>query len=398
MALKDTEIRALKPLDKPYRKADSGGLYLEVFPNGSKLWRWKFRVAGKEKRLALGAYPAVSLKEARAKRDDEKMKLLKGVDPALDRKRGKAAAKISAANTFAAVAREYIDTKMVGESRAEATVSKARWFLEQLEPAIGKMPIAEVDQQMLLAALMRVQMRGRYETAKKCRSFASRVFRYGVVTGRCNSDPAHLLQGALTTPQAKHYAAILEPAKLGELLRAIDAFTGSPVTKAALQIAPHVFVRPGELRHAEWAEFNLEEGIWNLPAAKMKARRPHAVPLSRQVKQMLVELRALTGSGKYVFPSAYGHSRPMSENTMNASFRRMGFDKDEVTAHGLRATASTLLNQSGLWNPDAIERALAHGESNATRGAYHRGLYWDERVRMAQWWSDYLDERREGKN
>ncbi|AGH50316.1 symbiosis island integrase [Sphingomonas sp. MM-1] len=397
MALKDTEIRAFRPLDKPYRKADSGGLYLEVFPNGSKLWRWKFRIAGKEKRLALGAYPAVSLKEARATRDDEKAKLLKGVDPALDRKRGKVAAKISAANTFAAVAHEYIDTKMVGESRADATISKARWFLEQLEPAIGKMPIAEVDQQMLLAALMRVQMRGRYETAKKCRSFASRVFRYGVVTGRCASDPAHLLQGALTTPQAKHYAAILEPAKLGELLRAIDTFTGSPVTKAALQIAPHVFVRPGELRHAEWAEFNLEEGIWNLPAAKMKARRPHAVPLSRQVKQMLVELRTLTGSGKYVFPSANGPSRPMSENTLNASFRRMGFDKDEVTAHGLRATASTLLNQSGLWNPDAIERALAHGESNATRGAYHRGLYWDERVRMAQWWSDYLDERHVSK-
>lgn len=394
MALKDTEIRALKPRQKNYRKADSGGLYLEVFPNGSKLWRWKFRVAGKEKRLALGAYPTVSLKDARAKRDEEKAKLLGGTDPALERKRGKVAAKISAANTFAAVAREYIETKMVGESRAKATVSKAHWFLEQLQPAIGNMPIAEVDQQMLLAALMRVQMRGRFETAKKCRSFASRVFRYAAATGRCGSDPAHLLKGALTTPKAKHYAAILDPAKLGELLRAIEAFSGGSVTKAALQIAPHVFVRPGELRHAEWSEFDLEEGIWNLPAAKMKARRPHAVPLSRQVKDMLFELRELTGHGKYVFPSAYGHSRPMSENTMNASFRRMGFDKDEVTAHGLRATASTMLNQSGLWNPDAIERALAHGESNATRGAYHRGSYWDERVRMAQWWSDYLDERR----
>lgn len=396
MALKDTEIKALKPLDKLYRKADGGGLYIEVFPNGSKLWRWKFRVSGKEKRLALGAYPAVSLKDARAKRDYEKAKLLKGVDPALERKRGKATARTNAANTFGGVAREYIDTKMVGESRAEATVSKARWFLEQLEPAIGNMPIAEVDQQMLLAALMRVQMRGRFETAKKCRSFASRVFRYAAATGRCSSDPAHLLSGALTSPKAKHYAAILEPTKLGELLRAIDTFSGGPVTKAALQIAPHVFVRPGELRHAEWTEFDFEEGIWNLPAAKMKARRSHAVPLSPQVRQMLKELHAQTGSGKYVFPSAYGPSRPMSENTLNASFRRMGFDKDEVTAHGLRATASTLLNQSGLWNPDAIERALAHGESNATRGAYHRGLYWEERVRMAHWWSDYLDDCRKG--
>jgi len=198
MALKDTEIRALKPREKNYRKADSHGLYLEVFPNGSKLWRWKFRAGGKEKRLALGAYPTVSLKDARAKRDEEKAKLLGGMDPALERKRGKVAAKISAANTFAAVAREYIETKMVGEARAEATVSKAHWFLEQLEPAIGTMPIAEVDQQMLLAALMRVQMRGRYETAKKCRSFASRVFRYAAATGRCSSDPAHLLKGALS--------------------------------------------------------------------------------------------------------------------------------------------------------------------------------------------------------
>ena len=394
MSLKDTEIKALKPREKNYRKADSGGLYIEVFPNGSKLWRWKFRVAGKEKRLALGAYPAVSLKDARAKRDEEKAKLSSGLDPALERKRGKVAAKISAANTFSSVAREYIETKMVAESRAKTTISKAHWFLEQLEPAIGNMPVAEVDQQMLLAALMRVQMRGRFETAKKCRSFASRVFRFAAATGRCGSDPAHLLKGALTSPKAKHYAAILEPAKLGDLLRAIEVFSGGHVTKAALQIAPHVFVRPGELRHAEWEEFDFEAAIWNLPAGKMKARRPHSVPLSQQVKAMLLELRELTGSGKYVFPSAYGHSRPMSENTLNASFRRMGFDKDEVTAHGLRATASTLLNQGGLWNPDAIERALAHGESNATRGAYHRGLYWDERVRMAQWWSDYLDECR----
>jgi integrase len=285
---------------------------------------------------------------------------------------------------------------MVGDGRAEATISKARWFLDQLEPAIGSMALADVDPQMLLAALKRLEAKGRHETAKKCRSFASRVFRYGVATGRCKSDPAQLLQGALITPKARHYAAILEPAKLGQLLRAIDTFSGSPVTMAALRIAPHVFVRPGELRHAEWSEFDLKAGIWNLPAGKMKARRPHAVPLSRQVRQMLKELHAVTGRGKYVFPSAHGPSRPMSENTLNASFRRMGFEKDEVTAHGLRSTASTLLNESGLWNPDAIERALAHGESNATRGAYNRGLHWDERVKMAQWWSDHLDKLRAG--
>jgi integrase len=256
------------------------------------------------------------------------------------------------------------------------------------------MPLADVDPQMLLAALKRLEAKGRHETAKKCRSFACRVFRYGVATGRCKSDPAQLLQGALITPKARHYAAILDPAKLGQLLRAIDAFSGSPVTMAALRIAPHVFVRPGELRHAEWSEFNLKQGIWNIPAGKMKARRPHAVPLSKQVKEILKELHAVTGRGKYVFPSAHGPSRPMSENTLNASFRRMGFEKDEITAHGLRSTASTLLNESGLWSPDAIERALAHGESNATRGAYHRGLHWDERVKMAQWWSDHLDKLR----
>lgn len=392
MTLNDTLIKAAKPREKEWKLADERGLYLLVTPSGSKLWRVKFRHLGKEKKLSLGAYPTVTLKQARALRDKAREGLATGSDPALARKKAKATAKLSAAITFGAIANEYIDTKMVREGRAAATINKARWFLEQLESAIGTMPIADVDPQMLLAALKRLESKGRHETAKKCRSFASRVFRYGVATGRCKADPAQLLQGALTAPKARHYAAILEPGKLGELLRAIESFGGEPVTKAALRIAPHVFVRPGELRHAEWSEFNLKEGVWNLPAAKMKARRAHSVPLSRQVRDILIALRAITGAGRYVFPSAYGASRPMSENTVNASFRRMGFGKDEVTAHGLRATASTLLNESGLWNPDAIERALAHGESNATRGAYHRGLHWDERVKMAQWWSDHLDQ------
>jgi integrase len=395
MALNDTVIKAAKPRERDWKLADVKGLYLLITPAGGKLWRLKFRHLGKEKKLSLGAYPEISLAKARKLRDAAREKLAEGLDPALERKKAKFTAKLSAGVTFARVAREYIDSKMIGDGKAEATIAKARWFLEQLEPAIGTMPLADVDPQMLLAALKRLEAKGRHETAKKCRSFASRVFRYGVATGRCKSDPAQLLQGALITPQARHYAAILEPMKLGQLLRAIEAFSGAPVTMAALRIAPHVFVRPGELRHAEWSEFDLRAGTWNLPAAKMKARRPHAVPLSKQVLEMLKELRSLTGGGKYVFPSAHGASRPMSENTLNASFRRMGFDKDEVTAHGLRATASTMLNESGLWNPDAIERALAHGESNATRGAYHRGLHWDERVRMAQWWSDYLDELRE---
>ena len=396
MALTEIEVRNAKPREKDWKLADEKGLYLFISKAGGKLWRLKFRFHGKEKKLSLGAYPEISLAKARKLRDEARATRADGQDPSLERKKAKFAAKLSGEVTFAGVAREYIDLKMVGDRKADTTVKKAQWFLEQLEPAIGSMPIADVDPQMLLAALKRLEAKGVHETAKRCRSFASRVFRYGVATGRCNSDPAQLLQGALITPRARHYSAILEPTKFGQLLRAIEAFSGAPVTIAALRIAPHVFVRPGELRHAEWTEFDLKDAVWNLPPAKMKARRQHAVPLSKQVREMLVDIQRLTGGGKYVFPSAYGGSRPMSENTINASFRRMGFDKDEVTAHGLRATASTFLNECGLWSPDAIERALAHGQSNATRGAYHRGLHWDERVKMAQWWSDHLDELRDG--
>ena len=396
MALTEIEVRNAKPREKDWKLADEKGLYLFISKAGGKLWRFKFRVHGREKKLSLGAYPEISLAKARKLRDEARATRADGQDPSLERKKAKFAAKLSGEVTFAGVAREYIDLKMVGDGKADTTVKKAQWFLEQLEPAIGSMPIADVDPQMLLAALKRLEAKGVHETAKRCRSFASRVFRYGVATGRCNSDPAQLLQGALITPRARHYSAILEPTKFGQVLRAIEAFSGAPVTMAALRIAPHVFVRPGELRHAEWTEFDLKDAVWNLPPAKMKARRQHAVPLSKQVREMLVDIQKLTGDEKFVFPSAYGGSRPMSENTINASFRRMGFDKDEVTAHGLRATASTFLNECGLWSPDAIERALAHGQSNATRGAYHRGLHWDERVKMAQWWSDHLDELRDG--
>lgn len=395
MALTDTAIRALRPSEKPFKRADSKGLYVEVFPAGSKLWRFKYRIGGKEKRLALGSYPEVTLAEARRRRDEARKSVDASVDPSLERKRAKVAAKLSSDDSFERIAQEYI-AKMVAEGRAPATVSKVRWFLSLLKPAIGTMPIREVDPQFLLAALKNLEAKGNYETAKKTRSFASRVFRFAVATGRAKADPAALLSGALIAPKAKHYAAILEPAKLGELLRAIDEYGGSPVSKAALQIAPHVFVRPGELRHAEWEEMDLKEAIWRIPAGKMKARREHSVPLSKQVVAMLFELRALTGPRGFVFPAVHTSRRPMSENTINASLRRMGFTKDEATAHGFRSTASTLLNESGLWNADAIERALAHGHSGAVRGSYARGQYWDERVKMAQWWSDYLDRVKAG--
>lgn len=396
MPLTVAEIKAFEPTARSSKKADGKGLYLEVFPNGSKLWRWKYRIAGKEKRLALGAWPEVSLAKARELRDTARQQLAEGIDPSLERKKVKATAQFEAANTFVAIASEYIEKKMVGEGRAEGTLKKARWFLDLLAPAIGKMPVTDVDPQMLLAALRKLEAKGNYETAKKCRSFASRVFRYAIWTGRGKHDPASALRGALITPKAKHYAAILDPAKLGEFLRIVEDYEGHPITKFALQIAPHIFVRPGELRHAEWDEFDFDAAIWSIPAGKMKARRPHSVPLSKQVLSLFKELRAVTGCEGYVFPSFYTPKRPMSENTVNQAFRRMGYAKDDVTAHGFRATASTLLNESGKWNPDAIERALAHGDSDAVRGAYSRGNYWDERVKMAQWWSDYLGKLKEG--
>lgn len=396
MPLKDTEIRAAKAADKKTKMYDGLGLYLLVNPSGSKLWQMSYRYGGKEKKLSFGRYPEIALKVARELRDNARRSLANGEDPGILRKKAKVAARFNSANTFEAIAEEYIETKMVKEGAADATITKARWFLSLLKPAIGNMPITEVDPQMLLAPLKKLEARGTLETAKKCRSFASRVFRYGIWNGRCTVDVARDLQGALTSPKARSYAAILDPDKLGQLLRAVDDFEGSLLTKLALRLAPHIYVRPGELRHAEWEEFNLDENIWRIPSSKMKARRSHDVPLSRQVVSILRELETLTGPSGYVFPAMHTRMRPMSENTINAALRRMGYSKEEMTAHGFRATASSLLNESGKWQPDAIERSLAHGESNAVRGAYHRGTYWAERVDMAQWWSDYLDQLKDG--
>lgn len=392
MALKDLEIRALKAKDRIYKKADERGLYIEVHPSGSKLWRMKYTYHGKDKRLALGRYPDVSLADARQKRDAARQKLEDGIDPLAERKRAKLIAAYNAANTFGDVAKEYI-AKMVAEGRADTTTSKANWLLEQLAPLAGQ-PIADLKPVDVLAALKRIEARGKYETARRCRSFAGRVFRYGVATARAESDPTAFLRGALITPKTTHHAAILDPKALGELLRSIDAYTGHRVTRLAVQISPHVMARPGELRQALWSEFDLENAIWRIPAERMKMRRPHAVPLSRQVLAYLAELHPLTGPDGYVFPAFHTFRRPLSENTVNQVFRRLGYAVGEVTAHGLRTTASTLLNESGKWSADAIERSLAHADKDVVRGTYNRGAYWAERVAMHQWWSDYLDELR----
>lgn len=395
MALNDILIRAAKPREKDWKLADERGLYLLITPTGSKLWRVKFRVNGKEKKLSLGAYPDLSLKEARRLRDQARSAKAGGVDPAKEKQEIKRAAKQGADNSFAVVADEYIE-KMVKEGLADSTISKARWFLQLLKPSVGRIPIADIQPQDLFSALKKIEKAGHRETAKRLRSFSSRVFRYAVATARAAADPAQTLRGALASPIVKHYAAITDPVALGELLRAIDGYSGEPATMAALQLTPHVFQRPGEVRQMRWSEVNLDKGIWTIPAERMKQRHAHSVPLSRQSVAILTGMHGLTGHGIFVFPSVRTRERPMSENTINGALRRLGYYGSEMTAHGFRSTASTLLNESGKWNPDAIERALSHAEKNQVRAAYNRGSYWNERVDMAQWWSDYLDSLKTG--
>lgn len=396
MALSDTAIRALKPRDKDYKAADEKGLYLQITPSGGRLWRLKFRApGGAEKKLALGAYPAVSLKAARELRDEARALLAKGIDPAEQKKRDKHAAKVSAANSFAAVARSYID-KCQREGRALATITKQEWLLKLVDRAIGNRPVSEIQPFEMLESVRKYETTGRTEAAHRALQFSSQVFRFAIANQLAASDPTRDLRGALVSHKTKHHAAILEPKKAGELLRAMDGYEGHPFTKIALQLSALLFVRPGELRQAEWSEIDAEAAVWRIPAGKMKMRAEHAVPLSTQSLALLEQARALTGDGRYIFPSIRTPARPMSENTINGALRRLGYSGDEMTAHGFRAMASTLLNESGKWNPDAIERALAHKDKDAIRGTYHRGAHWAERVEMAQWWSDYLDVLRKG--
>jgi integrase len=390
MPLSDIAIRAAKPGPKPIKLSDERGLFLLVQPSGGKLWRLKYRIAGKEKKLSLGRYPDVALKEARERCTEARKLIASGIDPSEQKRTERLDATLRAETTFKAVAEEYIE-KSDREGRAAVTIGKARWLLSLLEPALGSRPVDEISPVELLGALKKVEAKGHLETARRMRSFASRVFRYAVATARAKADPAATLRGALVAPKVTHHSAILEAKGVGALLRAIDGYDGQPMTQLALKLAPHVFVRPGELRQAEWEEIDLEAGVWKIAASKMKMRQPHMVPLSRQAIAILQAAQALTGRHRYVFASLYPGKRPMSENTINAALRRLGYSGDEMTAHGFRAMASTLLNESGKWNPDAIERALAHKAADGVRGAYHRGAHWAERVEMAQWWSDYLD-------
>lgn len=392
MALTETAIRALKPKAKAYKVADEKGLYLLVTPSGGRLWRMKFRNgAGVEKKLALGSYPELKLRDARDARDTARGSLAKGIDPADQKRRDKIAAKISALNTFSAVAKAYIE-KNRRDGLAAATVRKREWFLSLLQKKLGNRPIVEIEPVEVLEAVRPYEASKNDEKAHRTLQFAGQVFRFAVANQLAKVDPTRDLRGALASRKPKHFAAILDSRRVGELLRAIDGYEGYPTTKYALLFSPLVFVRPGELRHAEWREIDLDEAVWRIPPAKMKTRLEHAVPLSKQAIAVLKEAKAFTGGGKYVFPSIRTPKSPMSENTVNAALRRLGYSGDEMTAHGFRAMASTLLNESGKWSPDAIERALAHKDKDAVRAAYHRGAHWAERVEMAQWWADYLDQ------
>ena len=397
MALTDTAIRNAKPREKPYKVTDAQGLYLLVNPRGSKLWRLKYRMNGVERKLAIGPYPEITLAEARAARDAARKQLVHAVDPNVAKRQARIEASIRASNSFATVAEELIEKK-AREGLAQPTLKKLRWFVILLGTDFGKRPVTDITPQELLHELRKHERRGRLETANLLRSFASRVFRYAVATARAERDPAQLLIGALTTAKVKHFAAITDATEFGALLRAIGDYQGDPSVMYALKLTPHVFQRPGELRQMEWTEVDFEKAVWIIPIAKMKMRQPHSVPLSYQALTILKEMRSLSGSGRYVFPSIRTRARPISDNTINAALRRMGYSKEQMTAHGFRTSASSLLNESGKWNPDAIERALAHMVAGSVRRIYNQSAYWNERVAMAQWWSDYLGELREGGN
>ena len=405
MPLSDSAIREAKPRDKAYKLSDSEGLYLQVSTSGAKLWRWKYRIHGKEKKLAIGAYPSVTLKQAREKRNAAKASLALGKDPSREKQRQAMLDRHEAGNTFGLIAAEWVHLKKNNgkDSWAPATAAKNEWLLEELAPALGNLPIADILPVEVLNAVRKIEARGKVESARRALQVAGGVFRYAVATTRLLSDPTRDLKGALRAPDVKHRAAILDPVKLGELLRAIDGYEGHFTTKFALEIVPHVFLRPGELRFAQWSEVDFDKAVWSIPAERTKMRKPHHVPLSRQSLSILQRLHAVRLSDGYLFPSIRSHTRPMSENTLNAALRRLGYASDEVCAHGFRATASTLLNEAlhpktghPMWSADAIEKALAHGDSDKVRAAYHRSVHWPERVEMAAWWSDYLDTLRTG--
>jgi integrase len=391
--LTELSVRNAKPREKPYKLFDERGLFMLVMPGADayrgRLWRLRYRYRKVEKLLSLGGYPDVSLKRAREKRDEARRLLADGVDPSAQRKTNQ----LAQGETFEVIAREWLAHR--GKTSAAVTMAKGQWLLEMLFPRIGRRPIREVTPPELLAALRKIEARGHHETAHRAKQKCGQVFRYAIVTGRAERDISADLRGALVPVVSRNHASLTDPAEIGALLRAIDGYEGQPITSAALKLAPLVFVRPGELRGARWAEFDLDGAEWRIPAERMKMGEQHIVPLARQAVAILRELQALTSFGEYVFPSLLTLTRPMSNNTVNTALRRLGYTKDQMTGHGFRSMASTLLNEQGF-PPDVIELQLAHAERNKVRAAYNKAQRLAERRKMMQTWADYLDDLRTG--
>jgi integrase len=396
MPLTDAKIRNLKPARKQFKLSDSEGLLLIVAPSGGKWWRLRYRFDGKEKMLSLGTYPRVSLAQAREKRNEARKQISSGIDPSQARQALKASRQ-QGKNTFETLSREW-------HLRFESTWTPkhAKTIIRRLEanvfPWIGKRSIADITPPELLTVLRRVEARGALHSAHRIRIICGQVFRYAVATGRAERDPTADLRGALPPAQTKHMAAILDPQRLGALLRALYAYEGSCVVRAALKLTPLLFVRPGELRHMEWNEIDFDSALWSIPAHKMKTRSPHLVPLATQSIAILRELCPLTGGGNFVFPSHRGKGRPLSNVALNAALRRMGFEKTEVTPHGFRSTARTLLDEALGFAPHIVEHQLAHAVRDPLGRAYNRTSHLPERRQMMQRWADYLDELKEGAN
>lgn len=394
-----------KPREKAYKLSAGRGLYLEVVPAGGKYWRWKYRYSGKEKRLALGVFPEVSLAQARQRCDEARAALWEGTDPVAERRARKLAALLSAENSFESIANEWLETKST-EWVEDHTKKVKAWLEQHVFPWIGRSPIADIEAPEVLVMLRRLVKRGTINTAGRIRETISAVFRYAIATGRAKRDPAADLRDALPRADKRNFASITDPKEVGALLRAIEGFQGTAVTLAALRLAPLVFQRPGELRAMEWAEVDFDAAEWRIPAIRRKLRKaakvnprtpPHIVPLSKQALMVLRDLHSLTGRGRLVFPGVRVRTRPMSENTVNAALRRLGYTTEQMTGHGFRHMASTCLNELG-WNPDAIERQLSHQDPDAVRGTYNHAQYLVERRKMMQGWADYLDNLRSGKN
>jgi len=385
MYLTDKAVKGAKPKSQVYRIADGKGLYLEVDPKGSKLWRYRYRFNGKQKTLALGVYDDVSLAGARDKHQEARKLLAAGIDPMAARKKEKA----QQSNEFGKIAKEWWENKKGGWSKGHASTVWDR-LEKNVLPWIESRPVHEISTGELLGVLRKMESRGAIETAHRVGQVCNQIFIYAIACGYLENNPASGISKALRVRKSKNMPAITEPKKIKELLHAIDGLGGTLVVKSALKFIPLVFVRPGELRKAEWTEFDLDQGMWTIPAAKMKMKRDHIVPLSRQAIEILAELYPLTGDGKYVFPTIRTKARPMSENTLNAALRRLGYTGDEMVAHGFRTMASTRLHELG-WKSEIIEFQLAHADKNKIRGVYNRAEYLEDRKRMMQAWADYLD-------